>query len=130
MILWISDDGRPAAVAADGVPLGHCLDRVIGAFTVHIRFQNSQQLADVQLRKYDDVIDRSQRADELSSIGRREYRTARPLELTHRFIVIDRNDQPIGFRLRTFQITNMANMQQVEAAVGQGNRVPGPAVGS
>ena len=44
---------------------------------------------------------------------------ARSLQGRHRSIVVHRDDQPIGFGRRALQVAHVADVQQIEAAVGE-----------
>ena len=78
--------------------------------------------------KIDDVVDAAQRGDELGAIGGRHDRPARPLQRRDRRIVVDRDDEAIGFARGRLQVADVADVQQVEAAVGERDRAPGRAV--
>src|SRR5207248_9992330 len=48
-------------------------------------------------------------------------RTARAFQLPLRLVVVDRHDEPIGFGSGPLQISHMSYMQQIEAAVRDGD---------
>ena len=79
VILGIADDGDAAAVAADGLALGHGVDGVVGPLAVHVGLQREQQRRDRRLGEDDDVVDAAQRGDELGAIGGGQERPVRPL---------------------------------------------------
>ncbi len=62
---------------------------------------------------------RAQRRDQLGAIGRREDRPSRPLEGAHRGVVVHGHDQHVGFAGRGFEVADVADVQQVEDAVGE-----------
>ena len=84
---------------------------------MHVGLHQQQQPLDVRIAEDDDVVDAAQRGDELGAIGRRQDRTARALQPGHRPIVVDRDDQAIGFGRRALQIPHVPDVQEVEAAV-------------
>ena len=122
MVLRIADYGGATTVLLDNLALGYRVDGVIGALAVHVRSQRLQQGTDGQLRKDDDVVHAAKRGDQFGSIGRGHDRPARPLELTHHIVVIDADDEQIRFIRGGFEVSHVADVQQVEAAVGKGNR--------
>ena len=74
------------------------------------------------LRKDHHVVDATEGRDDRRAIDGCHDRTPRPFRRRHA-IVVDRDDQPIGFGRRRLQVV-MADVQQVEAAVGEGNGRP------
>ena len=119
MILRIADDGDAAAVAAHGLALGHGVDGVVGPLAVHVRPQREQQRRDGRLGKDDDVVDAAQRRDELGAIRRRQDRPARPLQRRRPIVVVDGDDEAVGLARGGLQVADVADVQQVEAAVGE-----------
>ena len=91
---------------------------------MHIGLEQAQQRVDVELRKHDDVVHGPQRADELGPVGGGQDGTPRPLERPHRLVAVDGDDQPVGLRLGTLQVADVADVEHIEAAVGQRDRSP------
>jgi hypothetical protein len=79
----------------------------------------------VDSEKNDDVVDAAERGDELRAIAGGEDRTSFPLQLLHRRIVVECHDEHVAFASGGFEIADVADMKDVEAAVGECNRPPG-----
>ena len=124
VILRVADDRDAAAVAADGVALGHGVDGVVGPLAVHVGPQRQQKRRDGRLGKDRHVVHAAERGDELRAIRRRQDRPARALQARHRRVVVDRDDEAIGLARRRLEVADVADVQQIEAAVGKGDRAP------
>ena len=119
MRLRIADDGGPPAVRPHGRAFGHRLDRVVGPLAVDVRPQRLEQLGDRRRGEDDDVIDSGERGHQLGPLGRGEHGAPRSLEGGHRAVVVDRHHQPVRFRGGGGQVPHVADVDQVEAAVGE-----------
>ena len=128
MALGVADDGRAAAVRLDDRTLGNGLDGVVGAFAVDVGLDPAQQAFDVVVGKRHDVIDRVERRDDLGPLGRRHHRPPRPLQPCDRCVLVHGDDEAIGFGGRALQVPHVADVQHIEAAVGERNRAPRGAV--
>ena len=128
MTLRIADDRRAAAICRDDRAFRHRLFGVVGPFAVHVRLQESQQPLDVRIAEHHDVIHAAKSGDELGTIRRGQDGTARTLERRDGRIVVDRDDQTLGFRRGAFQIAYVADVQQIEAAVRERDRPAGRAI--
>ena len=130
VILRVADNRDTAAVAFDDVALGDRVERVVGALAVDVRLQRFEQRADGRLGKDDDVVDAAQRRDELGPIGGGQHRPPLPFQRPHRVVVIDRDDQSVCLGGGGLQIADVADVQQVEASVGERHASAGRAVGA
>ncbi len=83
----------------------------------------------VALGKQDDVVHGAERGDQLRAGGAGQDRPARSLQRAHRVIVVDGDDQAIGFARGAVEVAHVADVQEVETAVGERDRAPGAAVG-
>ena len=83
--------------------------------------------ADRRLGKDHDVVDAAQRGDELRAMLGGQNRPALPLQRLHRGIVVDRDDEQVGLLRGGLEIAHVADVQQVEAAVGERDRAAGRA---
>jgi hypothetical protein len=88
---------------------------------VYVWSQQLEQGRHRRLGKDHDVVDASERGDELRPIGRGEDRSSRALTRGRR-IVIDRDDETIGFCRRPLDVADMANVQEIETTIRKGNR--------
>ncbi len=128
MRLRVADDGRAAAVGEDNAPLGHRLDGVVGALAVHVRAQQHQQPLDRLIPKDHHVVDPTERTDQFGAVLGRQDRPPAPFQQGHRPIVVHRHDEPIGLRRRSLQISHVADVQQIEAAVRERDRAAALAI--
>ena len=122
---WVADDRDTATVAANRIALGHGVDRVVGPLAMHVGTQRQQKRRDVGFRKDRDVVHAAQGGDELRPISRGQDGLPWPLQPLHRRVVVDRHHEAIGFARRRLEVANVADMQQIEAAVRKGNRATG-----
>ena len=93
-----------------------------------VGLQQPQQPLDRQVVEHDDVVDAAEGGDELRAIGGGLHRTPFALQRSHRRIVVHRDNQPVAFGRRALQIAHVADVQEVEAAVGERERPPGRAI--
>ena len=91
---------------------------------MHVGLDQHQQPLDVRIAEHNHVVDAAQRADELGAIGGRQNRAARPFQRRHRPIVVDRHDQAIRLGRRPLQVPDVADMEQIEAAVRERDVCP------
>ena len=84
--------------------------------------QREQQRRHGRLGKDDDVVDAAQRGDELGAIRRSAGSAGPAPSAADRRIVVDGDDEPIGLARRGLQVADVADVQQIEAAVGEGDR--------
>ena len=93
-----------------------------------VRLQTREQPVDLEILEDHHVVDEAKRVDQLGAIGGRKDRPPGALQSLHRCITIDRDDQAIRFGRGAAQIANVADVQQIEAAVRERNRAAGRAV--
>jgi hypothetical protein len=117
VVLRIADNRDAAAVGAYDVPLWHRVGRVVGALAVHVWLETLEQVCDRRPREHRHVVDAAQRRDELRACRGRQHRPAGPLERVHRVVVVDRDDEAIALRARALEIADVADVDDVEAAV-------------
>ena len=89
---------------------------------MNVRLQQAQQSLHGRIIEQNDVVDTTQGCDELGTIRSGEDRTPRPFESGHRSIVVHRDNETVRHFCRALQVPDMADVQQIEAAVGEGNR--------
>ena len=91
---------------------------------MHVGLERGEQRADRRFREDDDVIDAAEGGDELGAIGSRKDGSALPFQRADGVIVVDRDHQHVGFASCGLEIADVADVQQVEAAVGECDRAP------
>ena len=127
MIIRIADVGDAAAVAADHVTLGDRVERVVGAFAVNVRTKRLEQRTNGRLWKDDHVVDEAERGDQFGAVGGSQNGPPLSFQRPDRRVVIDRNNQLVGFLRSSGEVANVADVQQVEAAVRKRHRPAGAA---
>ena len=119
MVLWIAHNRDPAAIGPDDVSFWNVVYRVIGAFAVHVGADCLEQRPYGGLVENDHVVHPAQGSHQLGAVGRGQNRSSLPLEPPNRGIVVDRYDKEIGFLGGSLQIADVADVQEVETAVGE-----------
>jgi hypothetical protein len=126
--LGVSHDRRAPSVGGDDAAFRNGVDGVVSAFAVDVRLYQLQQALDRRVTKNDDVVNAAQRGDELGAFLRRKDGPAFAFQSGDRSIVVDRNNQAIGFRGCRVKIPDVADMQEIETAVRKRHRSTGRAV--
>jgi hypothetical protein len=88
---------------------------------MNIGAKSLEQLRDVILTKNDDEIDALECRHELGTIGSGQDRPLRSFELSGHLIVVHTHDEDIAQRFRAFEITNVADVEQIEMTVRENN---------
>jgi hypothetical protein len=129
MVFGIADDFDAPAAFDDGVALRNTLRRVVGAFGVNVRADFADQSAYVGLGKNDDSVDIGQRRHNLGALIGGHERAAIALEFADGIVGVDGDDKFSAELFRGAQITYVADVKKIEAAVAEGNffalRAPG-----
>ncbi len=86
---------------------------------MHIRTQRLEQRRHGGLGKDDDEVHAAKRRDQLGAMLGGEDRPVLALERFHRRIVIDGDDEEVGLLRRRLEIPDVADVQDVEATVGE-----------
>jgi hypothetical protein len=97
---------------------------------VHVWLQRFEQGTDRRLGKDDHIVHTPQRGDELSAMSGGKYRPALPFQPSNRLVIVDRHDEAICLGGGGLQVANVADVQQVEAPVGERQAPAGSAVGA
>ena len=121
--LGVAHDGHPASVRAHDLPLGDRLRRVVRALAVHVGAQGEEQARDVVLARTPPRGPR-RAAPRPGARGRPSGRTGRPAPLSRRteaspFTPTTRTSASAP---RPLQVPHVPDVQDVEAAVGEGDR--------
>jgi hypothetical protein len=127
MIFGIAHNFHASATGANFVALGNGLDGVVRALGMHIRTEFADDRAHIRLRKNHHGIYIGQRGQNFGTFLGRHQRTALPFQGAHRGIRVHGYDQSPAQFFGRAQITDVSDVQQVEAAIGQGDRVAGAA---
>src|SRR5690349_23617626 len=121
MIFWIADDCDVAAVRSYHVAFRYCFGSVVGAFGMNVWFECEQELFDCRLVEDRDVSDGLERSDNFSAFCCRQDWPARPFLNRDLFVGIDANDQYVAQLSCASEISNVADVKHVEAAIRENN---------
>jgi len=119
VVLRITDDDDPAAVGEHRVTLGHALRRVVGALGVNGGPDRRHERVGRVLVEHDDVVHRAQRREHLRALARRHHGAPRPFQPRHRRVAVDADEEHVAERAGGLEIADVADVQEVEAAVGE-----------
>src|ERR1039457_6499750 len=102
----------PALVLVEGA------QGVVPAFDVNVRFRGSQEPSGRCFGEDANPANAFQRGQHCGAVVFRGHRALRPLELADGRIAIDPDQEGVTFAPRSFQVGDVADVEQVEAAVG------------
>ncbi len=91
---------------------------IIPALGVNIRLGHLEETAGAPFGKNANPIHARERGQDCSAVGFGIEWTIGTFELMHTFIAIHSHEQGIAGTLRRFQVSDMPQMQQVKASVG------------
>src|SRR5437762_2867164 len=92
--------------------------RVVGPFAMHVGPQSLQCSFGRVFIENHDVIDAREPGKKLRPLRRSENWPLRTLQLAYRLIAIETNDQNVAETLGCLQASQVADMQDVETAIG------------
>ena len=121
MILAVRNSQNPAAGGLDNLFADDLIQLPIGPFGQQVGTNRLNEFKRRIFREEDDIIHRLQRGNHPSPLSRRHHRPARPFEPPHRGVAVDRDDQAIGLFFDSFKGIQMADVQEVETTVGEGD---------
>ena len=84
---------------------------------MHFGLQQQQQPLDSSVAEHHDVVNRLKCGNDFRALVRRNDRSSGTLQRRDRPIVVDGNDQTIRFSRRTAQVSNVTDVQQIEASI-------------
>src|SRR6266850_193007 len=127
VILGIADDRHPAAMFADYVRFGNAFGGVVRSFGLYIGTDLADQCAHVWFGENDYCVDVRQGGKNLGAFFGRHQRTTFALQRADGFVGVDRHHQAAAQFFGGMQVSHVADMQQIEAAVSQGDALSGTA---
>jgi hypothetical protein len=125
MIFRISDNRNLATVRSYHIALGDSFLRVVRALSVHIRLDCEEQFGNRRLCKDCDQINRLQGSYQFGTLAFGQNRPTGTLQSRNLFVGIDPNYQQVSQGARTLEISHVAGVQNVKAAISEHN--PGAA---
>ncbi len=124
MILGIAYDDNSSAAGQDFVALGNAFHRVIGALGMKIWMNFTNDGAHVFFGKNNDSVNILQRGQNLGALGLRHHRPSLALQGAHGSVAVHRDNHSAPEFASRMQIAYMADMEQIEAAVGENDALP------
>jgi len=119
MILGIANNGHADAKPRGNRTLGNRFGSVVRALGVDIGPQLFQERFHRGFGKEHDVINAAQRGNEQCACLLVKNWAAWPFQTTDARIRVDPNDENVTFAPGALEITNMADVERVEATVGE-----------
>lgn len=119
MIFWITNDPDLSPKRPDDIALRDSLLSVIGTFRVDVWPYREEQFGDCRFVEYGYQVNRVERGYNLGPLKFGQYRSALPLEPGYLVIRINSDYQNIAQITSAFEISNVPNVQDVEASVCQ-----------
>src|SRR6266699_27023 len=134
MVGQVRDQAYDAAIGLHDAGLGQAVwirefalgGGVVATFDVDGGLQEGNQRASRWLGKYGDVVDAGERGQGFGSFGLRDERPAGAFEGTRAGVIIETEDQEITERPRLLEVAHVAQVEQVEAAVGEDTALARP----
>ena len=128
-MLGVADNRHASTILANHICFGNVLGGVIGALGLDVGMNFADDGADVKLGEDDDSVDIGKGGENLRAFFRGHQWTALSFQRTYGFIRIDGNDEAAAEFLGGVKIAHVADVQQIEASIGQRNALTGRAPG-
>src|SRR5579883_1809296 len=110
-----------AAAREHEVRADHLVEAVVGTLDEHVGLERTDELERRVLAEDDERIDELERGQHARARELALDRAALALQAPDRFVGIESDDQPVGAAPRLIEQRDVPRMQQVEAAVGEGD---------
>ena len=127
MVLRVTYNAHHAAEFIHDPALGNGFFRVVRTFALDVRPKVTQDRFGCRVIKDHRVIHAGKRRNEFGARAFREQWPSRALQLRDGAIAVDSHDQDVTLLLRSLEKTDVAHVQNLEAAVGESNSSPGRA---
>ena len=127
MVLWIAHDGDPPAVTLHHLPLRHGLRGVVGPLAVNVGLEGQEEIVHRVLGEDHHPVDRVKRGHQQGAILLVLERPVLALELLHRGVGVDAHDQEVALGPGALEIAGVADVEEIEAAVREGDGLLLPA---
>ena len=119
MVFGVADDGDASAVRAHHFAFGHGDCGVLRALGVDVAANGKEQRINRHLGKDRNEINCTQRYDNVRTPALRNERAARTFQLSHLSVRVDADDEQVAESARRFKVTDVPDVQDIEAAVGK-----------
>ena len=121
MVLGIAYDLDATTVGCDLVTLGHVVAGVIGSLHLNVGLDLADEGANVGLVEDYDGIDALEGGDDLGALLLGHGGTSGTFKAAYTLVGVDGDDEFAAERFGSAQITYMADVEEIEAAVGEGH---------
>jgi hypothetical protein len=121
VILRISRNSDLTTIGEDLFPFRHRGFGVIGSLRMNRRFQDIKDTRHIAFIEHHNMIHTPKRRDKSDALVLIEDRSVVTLESPDRAIAVDRNDKHIAQLASAFQVSNVANVENVEASIRKDN---------
>jgi hypothetical protein len=125
VILGIADNFDPTAIFRDRIALRDSVGCVVGAFGLDVGTNLANDGADVEFGEDYDSVDIGQRGYNFGALFGGHDGPALAFEDADRFVGIDCHYEFSAQSFGSAQITDVADVQQIEIAIGQRNALAG-----
>src|SRR5947209_6253978 len=119
MILRVADDADAPAVGVYHVAFGDVLLRVVRPFGVDVGAKGQKEFGDGRLVEDYDVVNGAQGRDRLGALAFGDEGTVIALEASHLLVAVYADDEEVAEAARAFEVADVPDVQQIEAAVGE-----------
>jgi hypothetical protein len=99
-------------------------ERIISAFDPDIRFRPDEEIQRRTLSKNANRIDTLKSGDDCGAVVFVVYGAAGPFEVPDRSVAIDADEEDVALLAGVLKVSDMAKMQDIEAAVGHDELAP------
>jgi hypothetical protein len=127
MVFGIAHDFHSSTAGDYFIALWNGLGGVVRAFRVYVRADFTNDRSDIRLGENYHGVYIGQRSQNFSTFLCRQQRTTFTFKGAHGGVRVDGHDQSPAQPFGGVQVTHVSHVQQVEAAIGQGDGVTCPA---
>jgi len=117
--LGVADDCDANAEARGDLTLGNRVGSVVGAFGVDVGAKRFEKRPDGEIVEEENEIHRGKCSNQLGACSSRKNGAARAFEGANAGIGVDGDDEEITLAAGAFEIADVADVKEVEAAVGE-----------
>src|SRR5215212_2614240 len=117
MVFRVADYLYAPAEGSYHVAFGHRFLRVVRPLGVNVWAQREQKFGHGRLVKDRHVVHRAQRRDRLGALALGDVGAALALQVPHLLVGVYADDEQVAERARGFEVSHVADVQEVEAPV-------------
>ena len=125
MSFGVSNDRDADAEAVGYSAFGNGFGGVVSSLRMNVGKEFLEQLLDIGFRENKDEVDSPNGGDQVGASLLTENGAACALEVTQTCIGIHGDEKDVAFALSAFEITNVADVKSVKAAVGENQALAG-----